>query len=309
MKILIAEDDPVSRLLMQRTLQKFGYDVVLAEDGRAAVEILSQRGGPRLALIDWMMPELDGLGLCREVRSTHRDGAYVYILLLTSRQDAEDVVAGLEAGADDYITKPFHPAVLRARLHTGRRILSLEEKLVRAREEMRFKATHDALTSLWNRASILSMARGELHRSVREAQPFSVLLCDLDHFKHINDNHGHLVGDVVLEEVARRLIHSVRDYDAVGRYGGEEFLIVFGNCDEDSLKSRAEQIRAAIASMPIQVGNTELSVSISIGAMTHCCWGSDIQLETILAKADAALYNAKTEGRNRAVFAVPSMAA
>ena len=271
MKILIAEDDPVSRLLMQRTLEKFGYDVVLAEDGRAAVEILSQHDGPRLALIDWMMPKLDGLGLCREVRNAQRVGGYVYILLLTSRQDAEDVVAGLEAGADDYITKPFHPSVLQARLHTGRRILSLEETLVRAREEMRFKATHDALTSLWNRASILSMARSELRRSAREGRPFSLLLCDIDHFKRVNDNYGHLVGDVVLEEVARRLISSVRDYDSVGRYGGEEFLIVVSNCDEESLRTRAEHVRAAIGSIPIQTGNAELSVSISIGAMTHCC--------------------------------------
>jgi|HubBroStandDraft_1064217.scaffolds.fasta_scaffold148521_1 two-component system cell cycle response regulator len=309
MKILIAEDDPTSRLLMQRTLEKFGYDVVLAEDGRAAVEILSQHDGPRLALIDWMMPKLDGLGLCREVRSAHRDGAYVYILLLTSRQDAEDVVAGLEAGADDYITKPFHPAVLQARLHTGRRILSLEETLVRAREEMRFKATHDELTSLWNRAAILSMARNELSRSSREARPFSVLLCDIDRFKRINDNHGHLVGDVVLEEVSRRLISSVRDYDAVGRYGGEEFLIIVSNCDEESLRTRAENVRTAIGSIPIQTGKAELSVSISIGAMTHCCWEHDISLESILAKADAALYNAKAAGRNRAVFALPSIAA
>jgi two-component system, cell cycle response regulator len=309
MKILIAEDDPVSRLLMQRTLEKFGYDVVLAEDGRAAVEILRRHDGPRLALIDWMMPKLDGLGLCREVRSAQPDGAYVYILLLTSRQDAEDVVAGLEAGADDYITKPFHPAVLQARLHTGRRILSLEETLVQAREEMRFKATHDALTNLWNRASILSMAHNELRRSDRETRPFSLLLCDIDHFKRVNDNHGHLVGDVVLEEVAKRLIASVRDYDPVGRYGGEEFLIVLSNCTEDGLRARAEHIRTAIASTPIRIGNTEISVSISIGAITHCCTEFDIPLESILARADAALYNAKAGGRNRAIFAVPPIAA
>jgi diguanylate cyclase (GGDEF)-like protein len=309
MKILIAEDDPVSRLLMQRTLEKFGYEVVLAEDGRAAVEILSQPDGPRLALIDWMMPKLDGLGLCREVRRAQGDGAYVYILLLTSRQDAEDVVAGLEAGADDYITKPFHPAVLRARLHTGRRILSLEETLVHAREEMRFKATHDALTSLWNRASILSMARSELRRSAREARPFSLLLCDIDHFKRINDNHGHLAGDAVLEEVSRRLISSVRDYDAVGRYGGEEFLIVLGNCDEICLRTRAEHIRTAIASTPIQTGTAELSVSISIGAITYCPSKADLPLESILAQTDAALYHAKAEGRNRAIFALPPIAA
>jgi diguanylate cyclase (GGDEF)-like protein len=309
MKILIAEDDSVSRLLMQRTLEKFGYDVVLAEDGRAAAEILSHKDGPRLALIDWMMPKLDGLGLCREVRNAQREGAYVYILLLTSRQDAEDVVAGLEAGADDYLTKPFHPAVLRARLHTGRRILLLEETLVQAREEMRFKATHDPLTSLWNRASILSLARCELRRSAREARPFSLLLCDIDHFKRVNDDHGHLVGDVVLEEVARRLTSSVRGYDAVGRYGGEEFLIVLSNCDQDGLRTRAEDIRAAIASTPIQTGNTELSVSISIGAMTHCCSEHDILLESVLAQADVALYTAKAKGRNRAEFGVPLVAA
>lgn len=309
MKILIADDDPVSRLLMQRTLEKFGYEVVLAGDGRAAVEILSQSDGPRLALIDWMMPKLDGLGLCREVRSTQRDGAYVYMLLLTSRQDAEDVVAGLEAGADDYITKPCHPAVLRARLHTGRRILSLEETLVQAREEMRFKATHDALTKLWNRASILSLARSELQRSAREARPFSLLLCDVDHFKRVNDTHGHPVGDVVLEEVAKRLTSTVRGYDAVGRYGGEEFLILLSNCGESCVRARAEDIRMAVASTPIQTGSAELSVTISIGAMA--CKGSkgDIPLESMLAQTDAALYRAKAEGRNRAVYAVPLVAA
>ncbi|MFC5863272.1 GGDEF domain-containing protein [Acidicapsa dinghuensis] len=305
MKILIAEDDPLSSLLMQRTLEKFGYEVVLAEDGHAAIEILSQPDGPRLALIDWMMPKLDGLELCREVRSAQREGAYIYILLLTSRQDAEDVVAGLEAGADDYITKPFHPAVLRARLHTGRRILSLEETLVQAREEMRFKATHDALTSLWNRGSILSVARNELRRCERETRPFSVLLCDIDHFKQVNDNYGHLAGDIVLEEVGRRLVSSVRDYDAVGRYGGEEFLIVLSNCDENSLRARAENIRSAIASMSIQAANAELSVTISIGAITYSSSQPDVPLESILAQADAALYCAKAEGRDRAIFAAP----
>jgi two-component system cell cycle response regulator len=303
MKILIADDDPVSRLLMQRTLEKFGYDIVLAEDGRRAVEILSEPDGPRLAIIDWMMPRLDGLGLCREIRSTRGDGAYVYILLLTSRQDAQDVVAGLEAGADDYITKPCHPSVLRARLHTGRRILSLEETLIHAREEMRFKATHDGLTSLLNRASILSAAAKELHRSTREARPFSLLLCDIDHFKRVNDDYGHLTGDVVLKEVSRRLVSSVRDYDAVGRYGGEEFLILLSNCDENCLKARAEHIRAAIASTPVQVGDAELFVSISIGAILYSFSEPDVSLESMLAQADSALYRAKAEGRNRTVFA------
>jgi diguanylate cyclase (GGDEF)-like protein len=153
------------------------------------------------------------------------------------------------------------------------------------------------------------MARSELSRSAREARPFSLLLCDIDHFKRVNDTHGHLVGDVVLEQIARRLVSSVRDYDAVGRYGGEEFLIVLSNCDEDCLRTRAEHIRAAIASTPFQTGNGELSVSISIGAMTHCGWKSSNPLESTLAEADAALYQAKAEGRNRAVFAIPPVAA
>jgi diguanylate cyclase (GGDEF)-like protein len=305
MKILIADDDPVSRLLMQRTLQKFGYEVVLAADGRTAAEILSPDDGPRLALIDWMMPELNGPDLCREVRSSQRGGSYVYILLLTSKQEIEDIVMGLDAGADDYITKPCNPAELRARLHTGRRILMLEETLVQAREEMRFKATHDALTTLWNRASILSLVSNELLRSARDAKPTSLLLCDVDHFKLVNDNHGHQIGDIVLEEVANRLVSSVRAYDAVGRYGGEEFLILLSDCDRDSAMARAENIRAAMAAVPIQAGDSKLSVSISIGATTCEEWEAAIPLERILAMADAALYSAKGAGRNCTVMAAP----
>ena len=303
MKILVAEDEAVSRLLMKSMLEKFGYEVVLAEDGRTAAEILAQGDAPRLALIDWMMPELDGPGLCREVRTNQREGAYVYLLMLTSRQDHQDIVAGLEAGADDYITKPCHPAELKARLHTGRRILSLEDRLVHAREEMRYRATHDALTSLWNRASILSLLRSELKRSTRESKPVALMLCDLDHFKRINDNHGHLVGDAVLGEVAMRLTSSVRGYDAVGRYGGEEFLIVLSDCGSKCLETRAEAVRAAIASTPIRIDGTSLSATISIGATICEDANSKLPIETILAQADAALYRAKAGGRNRTVIA------
>jgi diguanylate cyclase (GGDEF)-like protein len=309
MKLLVADDDPVSRLLMQRTLQKEGYDVMLADNGRTSAEILSRSDGPRLALVDWMMPELDGLSLCREIRSNPRDGFYVYIVLLTSRQDSADIVAGLNAGADDYITKPCHPAELRARLHTGRRILSLEDKLIHAREEMRFKATHDALTTLWNRAAILSLVRNELSRSFREGRPTSLLLCDIDHFKQVNDIHGHLAGDMVLEEVAKRLTASVRSYDAVGRYGGEEFLILLSECDEHGLAVRAEDVRRAIACTPIAIDSTRLSMTISIGALT--CNGKDafLPLEHILAQADTALYQAKAAGRNRTIIATVETAA
>lgn len=302
MKILLAEDDHVSSLMMERTLQKFGYEVVLARNGREAVDILTAPDGPRLALVDWMMPELDGTALCREIRSRSGDDSYIYILLLTSKQDREDIVAGLEAGADDYITKPCQNEELRARLHTGRRILSLEEKLVQAREEMRHKATHDALTGIWNRAAILSFAASEVRRG---ESPLSMLLCDVDHFKVINDTYGHMTGDLVLQEVAARLRSAVRGYDAVGRYGGEEFLILLKDCTESALESRAEDIRRLISASPIEAGEHQLSVTISIGAGT--CDDSDrtTAIEKILARVDGALYRAKHEGRNRAVLAVP----
>jgi len=309
MKILVADDDPISRLLLERTLQKFGYEVVLAENGRIAAEILLQADAPRLALVDWMMPELDGPGLCREIRNSQREGSYIYIVLLTSKKDSADVVAGLDAGADDYIVKPFHAAELRARLHTGRRILSLEDTLVSAREEMRFKATHDALTSLWNRATTLALLSSELKRSARECQPTSVLLCDVDHFKRVNDTHGHLAGDRVLEEVARRLTASVRDYDFVGRYGGEEFLIVLSNCSHAGLSARAEDLRLAIASPPMRAGDIEVSITISIGAVTSDGCGADAPVESLLAEADCALYQAKSGGRNRTVVSTPVLTA
>jgi two-component system cell cycle response regulator len=303
MKILLAEDEPISQLMMRRTLEKFGYEVEVAENGREAVEVLSRDDAPRLALIDWMMPELDGPGLCREVRARHKDEAYVYILLLTSRQNREDVVHGLEAGADDYITKPCEPAELRARLHTGRRILMLEDKLVEAREEMRYKATHDALTKLWNRGAIVSLLRAELTRASGGGTKVSILLCDVDHFKRVNDEHGHLAGDIVLEDVGGRLSQAVRSHDAVGRYGGEEFLIVLSDCEREALTTRAEQVREAIQSKPVEIGVTELTISISVGAITCDHWSPEMAVERLLAEADAALYRAKALGRNRVVVA------
>src|SRR6202012_4635872 len=167
MKILVADDDAVSLRLMQGLLERGGYVVTTAENGREAAEKLATPGCPRLALIDWMMPELDGPGVCREVRS-RQDGSYIYITLLTSKQSSEDVVLGLEAGADDYLIKPCNTEELKARLRTGVRILDLEDKLVEAREEMRYKATHDFLTGLWNRGSIVSDFDRELARARRE---------------------------------------------------------------------------------------------------------------------------------------------
>ena len=303
MKILIADDDGVSRRLLERTLAHAGYEVTSVKDGRKAVETLSETDGPRLALLDWMMPEIDGPGVCREIRKS-RDHNYVYMILLTSRESKEDVVAGLQSGADDYLIKPFVAEELKARLRTGQRILHLEDRLVEAREQMRFKATHDDLTSLWNRGVILDLLGRELTRSQRENVCTVIILGDIDHFKRVNDTYGHLVGDQVLREVARRLLLSVRSYDFVGRYGGEEFLTVLNNCRADCAQARAEEIRESICARPVNTDAGPVSVSMSLGVLLSCEWGQR-PAEELISEADEALYAAKAEGRNRVKVAKP----
>ena len=304
MKILVADDDLLSRRLMERMLERNGYEVVTAENGRQAAEILSSDDSPRLALIDWMMPELDGPGVCREVRSRH-DTRYIYITLLTAKQASEDIVVGLEAGADDYLIKPCNPEELKARLRTGVRILDLEDKLVEAREDMRFRATHDALTSLWNRGAIVADFERELARSRREHGVVSILICDIDHFKQVNDVHGHQAGDEVLRQVSSRLLSSVRSYDMVGRYGGEEFLLVLSGCDSRLAQRRAEEIRNAVASNSFETSNGLLPLSVSIGTLTSIDWDSGLSTVQLLNEADRALYRAKANGRNCVELACP----
>src|SRR5579862_8260067 len=293
MKALVADDDGMSRRLLEKTLEREGYEVIAVDNGRLALEQLSLPDGPRLALLDWMMPELDGPGVCLEIRK-QQERPYVHIVLLTSRGSKEDVVAGLEAGADDYLTKPWDPAELMARLRTGRRILQLEDRLVEARETMRYKATHDPLTSLFNRGVIMDLLSRELIRTRRENGCTLVMLGDLDHFKDVNDRYGHIVGDEVLQEVARRLLGLVRSYDFVGRYGGEEFLIVLNNCDSTQALVRAEQIRNSIAGQPVQTKCGPLSITMSLGVLSSEDWDLSAA-EQVLGEADTALYQAKAD--------------
>jgi two-component system cell cycle response regulator len=301
MRILIADDEPVSRRMLQGLLRKWGYEVLSAEDGNAAWEQLNSTDAPRLALLDWMMPGRNGVDVCRELR-THRPDPYTYILLLTAKDAKESVVEGLESGADDYLTKPFHPQELKARLRVGIRLLELEDNLVQAREAMRFKATHDALTGVWNRGFILDMLDREVNRSRRESTALGILMGDLDHFKSVNDTYGHLAGDSVLLEATRRMQACVRSYDAVGRYGGEEFLVILPGCDAAAIADKAEQLRTAICQQPIETPSGPLLVTMSLGGVAAANW-PDKKPNQILQMADAALYRAKEEGRNRTVMA------
>ena len=301
MKILIADDEAVSRRMLQRLLTKWGYEVVTVADGKTAWEQLYAPDAPRIALLDWMMPGQNGVDVCREMRS-HRPEPYTYILLLTAKDAKESVVEGLEAGADDYLTKPFHPQELKARLRVGIRLLNLEDTLVEAREAMRFKATHDALTGVWNRGTILETLDREITRSRRERASLGVLIGDVDHFKSANDIYGHLTGDDVLREVTRRMQASVRPYDAVGRYGGEEFLVLLPGCDAAETAAKAEQLRAAIEQQPMKTSSGPLRITISLGGVAIANW-PDNNANQLLQMIDAALYRAKEEGRNRAVMA------
>jgi two-component system cell cycle response regulator len=300
-RILIAEDDPVSRRLLEAFLAKWGYQVVTATDGLDALQILESEDAPPLAVLDWMMPGLEGPQVCQRIRA-HPDRPYVYVLLLTARSQQDDILRGLESGADDYLTKPFDAPELRARLHVGQRILDLQNRLVAASEELRFRATHDELTGLANRRVVLEAVGREHSRQLREGGNFGIILIDIDHFKQVNDTCGHLTGDVVLKEVAHRIGSCVRPYDTVGRYGGEEFLVVAPSCDRPGSIRLAERIREFLQTVPIATETGPMIVTASCGIAVSAA-ANPFDAKQLLHLADEALYRAKDLGRNRSEFA------
>jgi diguanylate cyclase (GGDEF)-like protein len=302
-KILLAEDDRVAQRLVSTQLEKWGYEVLTCEDGEAAWKVLQSESSPGLAVVDWMMPKLDGVEVCRRVRQM-RASSYTYILLLTTRNQTEDVITGLEAGADDYLTKPVQPSEMRARLLVGERILDLQDRLLRAQAELRQRADHDGLTGLWNRRVILDLLLRELSRAKRKKRPLSVVMVDLDHFKNINDRYGHQAGDEVLLEAARRMTTTLRAYDLIGRFGGEEFLVVLPGCDLKSAREAAERMRQSIESAPIATEEEEIPVTASFGLATHDAQDS-VSTQALIRAADDALYRAKRQGRNQVEQAPP----
>lgn len=295
--VLVAEDDPVSRKLLENRLRLWGYHVIFAENGAQAWALLQQKCAADLLILDWMMPEVDGIELCRRIRE-NLPGPYRYIILVSGKDEKRDVVSGLEAGADDYVAKPFDVEELRARLRAGRRILSLQKELIQVRDALEFQATHDALTGLWSRGALLELLETELERGKRLGGSTGLLMLDLDHFKSINDKYGHLVGDVVLKETARRILGAVRPYDFVGRYGGEEFVAVLSSCDSTDASAVAERVRSVVNGESISTFSGCIPVTVSIGCVVALQPASGLEM---LAAADAALYEAKRGGRNQVV--------
>ena len=308
MKVLIADDDLVNLRLLEAHLTEWGFEVISARDGRTALELLDAPDGPRLALLDWMMPKMDGIDVCERVRA-QTDGAYRYLLLVTSKGRKEDMLAGLDAGADDYLTKPLNLAELRARVQTGKRVIELQAALLGAQETLRTQATRDELTGLWNRRAIDEALEHEIPRARRGRSSTAVVLGDLDHFKTINDTYGHAAGDAVLREVAQRIAQAVRLSDSVGRYGGEEFLVMLPVCERAGGEMLAQRICSAVSARPVEFGEIRLSVTISLGLAT--CPAACCSREQLVERADQALYRAKEAGRDRwesAEHPVPSPA-
>ena len=300
-RILIADDDAISRHMLQFFLVKWGYEVTAVADGLEALRILESREAPSLAVLDWMMPGMEGPEVCKRVRE-NPELPYMYILLLTARNQKADILRGLESGADDYLTKPFNAQELRARLHVGQRILNLQENLIIAKEELFFRATHDSLTGIANRGVAMDALLREQSRQVREEGSFGVILADIDHFKYINDKYGHLCGDAVLKEVASRMSNCARPYDTMGRYGGEEFLIVVPASGAQGPLELAERMRKALDSRPFTTTAGEVQVTASFGVAISSK-ENPLDSQGLLHLADDALYRAKKYGRNRTELA------
>jgi two-component system chemotaxis response regulator CheY len=307
-KLLVVDDDPDSRRLLAISLGWAGHQVVEANDGEEGWDVF-QREHTRLVITDWMMPGLDGMGLIRRIRLSDTED-YTYIIMLTALREKPQVVSGLEAGADDYLTKPFDPDVLSARVSIGERILKLQESLVDSRRNMERLAMHDALTGLLNRRAIHDRALAELNRLRRGTpeSPLSVILLDIDHFKLINDSHGHQTGDQALQALAELLNHHLRSYDVLGRWGGEEFLILLPGTSLAEAGAVAERIRAHLSEawLPLPDGLTvNLTASLGVAVIDDAGAGAAGQswLDQLVSAADQALYQAKSQGRNRVVIA------
>lgn len=296
-RILIAEDEAVSRRFLETSLRRRGHEVVTARDGVEAWRALEAADAPSFAILDWMMPQLDGLEVCRRVREQARE-PYTYLILLTARDQKEDVVEGLRAGADDYLSKPFHADELEARLRAGRRIVELQAEVIAAREALRVQANDDLITGLANRRSIVDALEREVARARRQDTPLAVALIDIDHFKGINDTHGHGVGDSALREVATRLREGLREYDVVGRYGGEEFLAVLPGCSGAIGAHVAERLRARVADGLVKAGALRFPITVSLGVAAGHGAACPTPVALVHA-ADGALYRAKRGGRNR----------
>lgn len=294
MRVLIADDDTLSRRILEDSLSKWGYEVVVTRDGNEAWDYLQRDDTPNLVVLDWVMPGLDGIDICRKLRDRIARN-YFYIILLTAKAGREDIIKGLESGADDYIIKPFNYDELRYRMKIGQRIVELEKRILGL-------AQIDYLTGLLNRRAFMERLDLEVNRVARKQQALSLVILDIDHFKNVNDSFGHQAGDLVLQETARCLSATCRIYDIIGRYGGEEYIICLPETNAEQALLAAERVRAAIASQKTLIPEfmQYVNITASFGVST-LSYDNEICLDTLINRADSALYQAKEKGRNQVV--------
>jgi diguanylate cyclase (GGDEF)-like protein len=291
-RVLLVDDDGVTRSVLAKLLGVRGYEVIEAESGGTALRALTQPNAPRMAVVDWNMGTINGPELCRILRGR---SPYIYVVLTTAREGRKPLVEAMNSGADGYIQKPVDADELEAWLVAGQRIVDLQDRLLKVQAELEQRATHDALTGVRNRGSLLEILGRELRRTRRTGSPTAVVIFDVDHFKRVNDTHGHPVGDEVLVNVAKRCAATVRDYDVFGRFGGEEFLVVLPGATTPNAAIVAERLLKAIARSPVKTEGGDLPISASAGvASTELGF---LEQDTLLAAADAALYQAKRDGR------------
>lgn len=298
MKILIAEDDLISRRILEAVLAKWGYDPIVAVNGDEAWEIMQKADSPDMAVLDWEMPGKSGLEVCKRIRKKDVSNP-PYIIILTAKNAKSDIVEGLEAGANDFVTKPYDKDELQARIRVGQRMVKLQSALIKAKDALAHEASHDPLTGILNRRAILDTLNKELVRAKRNNLKLSIGLCDIDFFKQVNDNHGHQVGDDVLCSLVKVIRNILRPYDFIGRYGGEEFLLVVPESSGSVIEGIYERVRASIADhkMITRSGKVGITVSIGVARLKEGQTTDDL-----LAESDIALYKAKDNGRNQVVF-------
>jgi two-component system, cell cycle response regulator len=303
MQILVAEDDVTSRTILIAILRKWGFDPVAADDGNRAWRIMQQSDAPNIAVLDWEMPGMDGLEVCKRIRETPASNP-PYIIILTARGEKADIVKGLDAGANDYISKPYDNDELHARVRVGQRMVELQTELIAAKDALAHEAMHDPLTGILNRRAILDGLNKELNRVERGKSRLSIGLCDIDHFKQVNDTHGHQAGDEVLCGFVHAIQKNLRSYDLVGRYGGEEFLVIAPDSTGSAGEGLYERLRSGISNHRTNTKSGKIGITVSIGIACAC---SGATIDSIVAAADAALYQAKAEGRNRVCVASTPM--
>jgi diguanylate cyclase (GGDEF)-like protein len=307
--VLVAEDSFLLRKLIIQILKKNGFSVIEAENGKKAWEHFQNQQNISLVILDWIMPEMDGLEVCRMIRNYNTE-RYVYIIFLSAVENKEEIAQCLESGADDYIIKPIHEKEFIARITVGLRILALEQLLQETNRRLQNLAITDELTGLLNRRALFAELKKDTSRFIREQKPFYIIMLDIDHFKKVNDNYGHQAGDKVLHELAKRLEKTLRPYDIIGRYGGEEFLIAVGNITKQNVIKLAERIRKSIADQPFFITKDQsipVTASLGIGSLplpVHQVTDKEFMkiIYDLIKRADKALYKAKQQGRNQVVF-------